>query len=164
MDYAKIAVDMALKSWNIQIDRTTKFFDTQTDEDLKKEVAPGKNTLLYLLGHLIAVNDSMISIFGLGERQYAQLDEAFVKNRDKAGFAFPDTATLRSDWTKSNEILTNYFTKMSPAEWLSKHNSMTEEDYAKEPSRNKLSVLINRTNHVAYHLGQMILVKQHLAD
>ena len=164
MDYAKLAVDMALKSWNVQIDRTTKFFDSQTDEDLNKEVAPGKNTLLYLLGHLVAVNDSMISIFGLGEREYALLDEAFVKNRDKAGFTFPDTATLRNDWTKSNETLTAYFTKMTPAEWLSRHNSMTDEDYAKEPSRNKLSVLMNRTNHVAYHLGQMILVKKHQAD
>jgi hypothetical protein len=30
---------------------------------------------------------------------------------------------------------------------------------AKEPTRNKLSVLLNRTSHVAYHLGQLILAK-----
>jgi hypothetical protein len=37
---------------------------------------------------------------------------------------------------------------------------MTEEDFEKEPGRNKLSVLINRTNHMAYHLGQLVLLKQ----
>jgi hypothetical protein len=159
MHYAKISVDMALKSWKIQVTRTGKFFDSQSDEDLLKEIAPGKNRLIYLLGHLIAVNDSMISIFGLGQRQYEQLDEAFVKNRDKAGFVMPDAATLRTYWKKSNETLSDYFTGMSPAAWMSRHNSMTDEDYIKEPSRNKLSVLLNRTNHIAYHLGQMILVQ-----
>jgi len=158
MDYAKMAVDMVLKSWNIHVSRATKFFDSKTDEELLKEVAPGKNTLFYLLGHFIAVNDSMIAIFGLGERQYAHLDEAFVNNPDKSGLPVPDAATLRNDWKKSNEILTAYFTKMSPQEWHSRHNSMTDEDYAKEPSRNKLSVLLNRTNHISYHLGQMVLV------
>jgi hypothetical protein len=36
---------------------------------------------------------------------------------------------------------------------------MTDEDFAKNPARNKLSVLLNRTSHVAYHLGQMLLAK-----
>jgi DinB family protein len=159
MDQAKISVDMALKAWNIHIARTSTFFDSLTDDELVKEVAPGKNRAIYLLGHLIAVNDSMISIFGLGERQYAHLDDAFVKNPDKSGFDMPDAQVLRNDWKRSNEVLSAYFGSLSPADWMAKHNSMSEEDYVKEPSRNKLSVLLNRTNHVAYHLGQMRLIK-----
>ena len=38
-------------------------------------------------------------------------------------------------------------------------NNATDEDFAKEPARNKLSVLLNRTNHLAYHLGQLRLLK-----
>jgi len=37
---------------------------------------------------------------------------------------------------------------------------MTDEDLAKDPGRNKLSVLINRTNHMAYHIGQLVLYKK----
>jgi hypothetical protein len=36
---------------------------------------------------------------------------------------------------------------------------ISEQDFAKEPMRNKLNVLINRTNHLAYHYGQLRLIK-----
>lgn len=155
----QIFTQMALQSWDIQISRIGKFLDTQTDEELLKEIAPGKNRNLYLLGHLVAVNDGMISLFGLGERAYAHLDEAFIKNPDKAGFDMPDAATLRAAWKDSNAQLSALFQQMSPEDWLSRHTAMTDEDYAQNPARNKLSVLLNRTVHVAHHLGQMVLVQ-----
>jgi hypothetical protein len=31
---------------------------------------------------------------------------------------------------------------------------------AKEPHRNKLNLLMNRTNHLSYHLGQLVLLQQ----
>jgi hypothetical protein len=43
-------------------------------------------------------------------------------------------------------------------EWLTKHNSVSAEDFAKEPHRNKLSVLISRAMHQAYHGGQIALL------
>ena len=99
---------MALKSWNLQVKNANAFFDSIDDASLSREVAPGKNTILYLLGHLIAVNDGMISLFGLGERQYAYLDEAFVKNPDKSGLPMPDAATLKREWRKSNDMLSAF--------------------------------------------------------
>ena len=158
MEQQQNFVQMALNAWNIHIKRADNFFDSLSDEALLKEVAPGKNRVIYLLGHLIAVNDTMISLFGLGQRAYAHLDEAFVEKPDKSGLDFPEASVLRKDWKKSNEALTTYFAGISPENWFSKHTSMTEEDLIKEPTRNKLSVLINRTNHLAYHLGQLALV------
>jgi hypothetical protein len=159
MNHPQLFIQMALQAWDMQISRTGKFLDTQTDEELLKEIAPGKNRNLYLLGHLIAVNDAMISLLGLGERSYAHLDEAFIKNPDKSGLDMPDAATLRAAWKDSNAQLSALFSKISPEDWFSRHTAMTDEDYAQNPARNKLSVLINRTGHVAYHLGQMVLVK-----
>ena len=155
-----IFVRMALKSWNIQVTNANKFFESIDDNSLNREVAPGKNSILYLLGHLIAVNDGMISLFGLGERQYAHLDEAFVKNPDKTGFEMPDAATLKEAWRRSNEILSAYFEKMSADNWFARHNSMTDQDLINDPGRNKLSVLLNRTNHLSYHLGQLVLASE----
>lgn len=156
----EIFIAMALKAWNQQIKNTDKFFDSVPDASLTREVAPGKNSLQYLLGHLIAVNEGMISLFGLGERKYTDYDEPFLKNPDKSGLPFPDVATLRSAWKQSNAELTNYFQQMSAEDWFSRHNSMTDEDLVKDPGRNKLSVLISRTNHVAYHLGQLVLARE----
>ena len=148
---------MVLKAWNIQVNSANKFFDALSEESFLAEIAPGRNRVIYLLGHLIAVNDTMISLFGLGERMYAHLDEAFVNNPDRSGLPVPDFSTLKADWKRSNQALTNYFNQMPPADWFTKHAAMSDEDHIKEPGRNKLSVLINRTNHLAYHLGQIRL-------
>jgi hypothetical protein len=40
---------------------------------------------------------------------------------------------------------------------LRRHNAVSEEDYAKDPTRNRLAVLLSRTNHMSYHLGQITL-------
>lgn len=160
MDQKQVFVQIALKAWETQVSRTQKFFDGLSDASLNKEIAPAKNRISYLLGHLIAVNDTMISLFGIGERSYAHLDEAFVKNPDKSGLAVPDVSVLRAEWKTSNELLSNQFATLTPDDWFGKHTAMSDEDLQKEPWRNKLSVLINRTNHLAYHLGQLILVKE----
>src|SRR5687768_6223566 len=47
-----IFVEMAIKAWNVQISRTSKFLDSLDDQSLSKEIAPGKNRISYLLGHL----------------------------------------------------------------------------------------------------------------
>jgi hypothetical protein len=157
MDQREIFTQMAIKAWDVQIGRADKFFNSLSDESFSKEIAPGKNRIVYLLGHLIAVNDGMHALFGIGERAYAHLDEAFVKRPDRSGLSVPDVATLRQDWKRSNEQLSSLFASMTPEDWFSRHTSMTDEDLAKEPTRNKLSVLLNRTSHVAYHLGQLVL-------
>jgi hypothetical protein len=46
----------------------------------------------------------------------------------------------------------------SPAQWLEKHASVSEEDFAKDPSRNRFAILLSRTSHIAFHLGQTALI------
>jgi hypothetical protein len=48
---------------------------------------------------------------------------------------------------------------MQPAEWFLPHTVVSEEDFLKEPHRNKLNVLITRATHQAYHVGQMAYLK-----
>jgi len=56
-----------------------------------------------------------------------------------------------------NEKLLAQFQSLSADKWLLRHQAMSEEDYAKDPTRNRLAVLLNRTNHLSYHLGQATL-------
>ena len=74
-DKHELFVKMALDAWNIQIDRTTKLFNALTDNQLKQEVAPGRNSGIYLLGHLTAVHDALFPLLDLGEKLYPELDE-----------------------------------------------------------------------------------------
>lgn len=71
----------------------------------------------------------------------------------------PTINELRTAWKNAYEELNRLFASMSAEDWFRRHTAMTDDDFVKEPGRNKLSVLVNRTNHVAYHLGQLVLVK-----
>src|SRR5690349_11555955 len=139
----EIFIGTAIKAWEMQIGRADKFFNALKDEDFFMEIAPGKNRIVYLLGHLIAVNDRMITLLSLGERSYAHLDDPFVKNPDRPDLALKDVANLREQWKKSNKQLSSLFARLTPEEWLDKHTAMTADDLAKEPTRNRLAVLLN---------------------
>ena len=144
-----------MDSWNTQLSRTAKLFESLSDDELQKEVAPGRNTGTYLLGHLIAVHDGVLPLFGLEEKLYPELQKPFLESPDKSSLEKPSIPQLRKYWTDVHTVLNNHFSKMTPANWFEKHNAVSSEDFAKEPHRNKLNVLLNRTNHLSYHYGQI---------
>ena len=156
---AELFTKMALHAWNTQISSTSELLFSLTDEQLLNEIAPGKNRGVYLLGHLLVYHDAMNDILGLGNRKHSDLDPAFMHNPDKSDLEMPVISTLKQYWSDVHQNLSLVFEKMQPDDWLKRHNAMTDEDFAKEPTRNKLSVLMNRTGHVAYHLGQIRLLK-----
>lgn len=155
-----IFIKMALDAWNTYIERTNNLINSLSDEQLWTDTAPGRNSGVYLFGHLIAIHDSIFTILGLGERLYPHLDESFVKSPDKSGQPMPSIAELKEYWNTVNTRLSAHLGRISEDEWFTRHNRVSEADFAKEPHRNKLNIIINRTNHLAYHLGQMIYLEK----
>jgi hypothetical protein len=153
----KLSVQVAINSWRLVVERTSKIFSSLTDDQLLKEVAPGRNRLIYLWGHLAAIHDAMFPILGLGERLHPELDAIFVSSPDKTGAQLLPVGELRRYWDEVNTKLLSQFAGLTEDEWLLRHNAMSEEDYAKDPTRNRLAVLLSRTNHMSYHLGQITL-------
>lgn len=151
---------MALYAWNIQLDRVDKLLNSLSDEQLQEEVAPERNSGIYLLGHLVTVHDALFPLFGLGERRYPQLEDVFLKNPDKSGLEKPSVKDLRNYWSEVNKNLAVHFNQFSVDEWLQKHTAVSDKDFEKEPHRNRLNVLLNRTNHLAYHLGQFVFLRK----
>lgn len=147
----------AVNAWTINVDRANKLFSGSSDQRLIAEIAPGKNRLIYLWGHLIAVHDAMCPLLGIGPRQYTQLDATFLTAADRAVDDLPSSTDLRRMWDDVHARLQTAFTAYSPADWVQKHTAVSDEDFAKNPLRNRLSVLLNRTGHLAYHLGQCVL-------
>jgi DinB family protein len=150
-------VAVALSAWKATIDRADKLFSALTEEQLLKEVASGKNRLIYLWGHLTAVHDAMLPLLAFGPRLHPEFDNAFITNPDKAVSSMPSADEVRKSWKEVNGKLSEEFAKLQSEQWLEKHTSVSDADFAKEPLRNRLAVLLSRTNHVAYHLGQAVL-------
>jgi DinB superfamily len=152
-------IKMVFDRWNASLKNCGTLLNSITGEQLQKEIVPGKNRGIYLLGHLIAVHDDMQPILGFGEKLYPGLYEPFLKCPDKSVSEIPSAEELRACWNKMNEVLTKKFESLQPDDWFEKHNSVSAEDFAREPHRNKLNIIITRTTHLAYHTGQLVLLK-----
>jgi hypothetical protein len=152
-------VKLVLDAWTGQISRVDKLLSELNDEQLQRAIAPGRNSGVYLIGHLAAIHDAMLPLLELGPKLHPELEDIFIKNPDKSGLQKPSFTLVRQYWKEINAALDLHFQKMSTADWLKKHTIVSDEDFAKQPHRNKLNVLLSRTNHVSNHYGQLLLLK-----
>jgi hypothetical protein len=60
-------------------------------------------------------------------------------------------------WNVVNAELRKGFENMSWSDWVQRHSAVSKEDFVKDASRNRFAVLLSRTNHLSYHLGQAVL-------
>jgi len=153
-------IDSALRNWRSNVDRAGKLFGNLSEEQLLQEVAPGKNRVIYLWGHLTAFNDALIPLLGFGARIHPKLDLMFVSNPDRTVPTILLGEDLKIIWQETSQLLWTGFSKLSVAEWLQKHAGVSEEDFLREPHRNRFTILLGRTAHIAYHLGQAKLLER----
>ena len=148
-----------LNSWKLAINRFGKTLSELSDEQFQQQVASGRNRVFYLLGHLTATHDRMFPLLGIGERLHPELDDAYITNADKLIADPLPAAEVRRAWAEVNDKLTRAFEAFTLEDWLQKHTAVSDEDFAKDPGRNRLAVVLSRTNHASYHLGQAALAK-----
>ena len=159
MNSTETTLKMIFDRWYALLKNFDASLNALTDEQLQHEIAPGKNRGIYLLGHMIAVHDDMLRLLDLGDKMYPELYEPFINSPDKTVSEIPAATELRAYWSKQNEVLKQKFDSLQPDEWFQKHTAVTAEDFAKEPHRNKLNIIITRTTHLAYHHGQFVLIR-----
>jgi uncharacterized damage-inducible protein DinB len=148
-----------LNSWKLVINRLDKTLSELSDEQLQQQAAPGRNRVFYLVGHVTAMHDRMFPLLGIGERLHPELDETYITNPDRM-LADPLSATeLRRAWHEVNNKLTTAFKRFTVEDWLQKHTAVSDEDFLKDRTRNRLAVVMNRTSHASYHTGQATLAK-----
>jgi hypothetical protein len=101
----------------------------------------------------------MFPMLNLGERLYPQLDETYITNLDRVLADPVSSIELRRAWAEVNDTLTAAFDGFTLEDWLQKHAAVSDEDFAKDPTRNRLAVVMNRTNHASFHSGQAVFAK-----
>ena len=157
-NYTEQIIQQVINSWGTQNKAVTNFFNKYEETVYGKEVAPGRNRAIYLLGHLIAINDGMLPLLGLGEKIFPELQPVFITAPDKSIPDLPSLHQLKQHWEALNTTLGAHFNKMDKEAWLDRHTAVSKEDFELDPLRNKLNVLIGRTNHQSYHWGQLNLL------
>ena len=158
MNHTELIVKMVLDRWYGSIKNFDTILNSLTDEKLNKEIAPGKNRGIYLLGHLIAVHDDMLILLNIGDKHHPELNEPFIKFQDRTYEQIHSATELRAYWVNQCKFLQEKFDSLKPEDWFEKHTAVSEEDFTKEPHRNKLNIIITRTSHLQYHTGQVKLL------
>lgn len=153
----QLFITMTLSAWKTYIDRFNKLVNSLTDEQLAADISPGRNSGTYLLGHMAAVHDNMLPLLGFSQRLFPELETIFVSSPDKA-HKQPPISELKRYWKEVSAKLDQHMNALSSEEWFGRHTAVSEADFAKEPHRNRLNLVINRTNHLSSHYGQMILL------
>lgn len=154
----ELITKMVLNLWKAGNEKVDKIFNSISDEQYNTSITQGSNTAAWILCHIAFVNDSLFTVLGLGKPIYPRLAEiAMAKDSPQHKAISKDE--LRHIWTTINSRLLLAFEDMPASEWFNRHTSVSEEDFKKEPHRNKLNVLLNRTNHQAHHAGQLALIK-----
>lgn len=159
MNTEQIMLKMIFDRWNGAMKNWNDILNALSDEQLMEEIAPGKNRGVYLLGHMIAVHDDMLVLLDMGPKLFPELNEAFIQSPDKTIAEIPTAKDLREKWNTQCALLNEKFASTDFTRWMEKHTAVSAEDFAKEPHRNKLNIIVTRTTHMTYHTGQLALLK-----
>lgn len=151
-------LEIALLQWHANTKRTLKTLESFADENFHHQIVPNGNSPSWLFGHLADTDDMLIELVGIRTRLYPELKNIYhhEKGANQTGHLSKSDLIVR--WKTIVDTLNHSFANMSEADWLSRHTAVSEEDFKKEPQRNKLNVLLSRVTHKAYHLGQIFLL------
>ncbi len=155
----ELAVRSQLDVWRGQNERLSSLLFELSDEDLAKEISPGRNTGTYVLGHLAAVNDGMLPVLGFGERLFPTLEEAFTLEPQDAEVRRPAAGEIRRVWADLRGVLEENFDRMDANAWFELHAEVPEDEFEPGPMHSRLNALIDGTNHLACHLRQLNSLK-----
>ncbi len=154
----ELFVRMAIDAWTKELNATSALLEKLSDEQLMREIAPSRNRGIYLVGHLIAEHDELMPLLRFQAALHPELGPLFMDAPDRATAELPSLPQLREQWKSVHATLMDHIKRLPAEEWFMRHANISEEDFPKEPHRNRLNVLISRTTHLAYHRGQLVLL------
>lgn len=150
-------LDICLLQWNAYNRIMQKTLDSTSEENYYKPIVPGGNSPSWLMGHLADTDDALLELFGIRKRMFPELAKIYHHERETNQTGHLSKAELISKWKEIIAELDATFKNMSEGDWLSRHMVVSEEDFKKEPHRNKLNVMLSRVTHKASHIGQIAL-------
>lgn len=156
MSTEEILIAETIATWTSYLKRANKLFTDLDATLLEQEILPHRNRMVYIWGHLTAMHDRMLQLLGVAERVHPDFDAVFLTSPDKTQ-DLPAVEVIQAWWDEVNRRLDEGISQFTATDWIRKHGAVSDEDFAKDPLRNRLAILLTRTNHLAYHLGQAAL-------
>ena len=151
-------LEICLLQWDVYNRRLFKTLEILPEENFHKPIVPGGNSASWLLGHLADTDDALLELFAIRTRMFPELAKIYHHERGTNQAGHLSKVDLMAKWNAITTELDKAFKSMSEQDWHSRHQAVTEEDFKKEPHRNKLNVMLSRVGHKASHLGQIAML------
>ncbi len=150
-------LDICLLQWDAYNKRMEKMIESTSSDNFSKAIVPGGNSPSWLFGHLADTDDKLLELFGIRQRMYPELSTIYHHERGANQEGHLSKDELLKKWKAISAELDRAFKAMNESDWHARHVAVTEEDFKKEPHRNKLNVMLSRVTHKASHLGQIAM-------
>ena len=131
--------------------------DTIADQRFSTPITPNGNSPSWLFGHLVDTDDKLLELFGIRGRMFPELEKIYHHERGANQSGHLSKAELTSRWKAISAELDKAFQSWNESDWMSRHTAVSEEEFKKEPQRNKLNVMLSRVAHKASHMGQVAM-------
>lgn len=124
-----------------------------SDDDLKKEVSPGRNHGVWLFGHLITCEDDFALYMGKGEITYPAYHNMFAEDTKPLPFEnYPPISEMREKWKEMLKKNKKIYEELKDEELQEPHARFKDEnDFCKT----KEDIAVHWQLHLMYHTGQL---------
>lgn len=145
------------EQWKIAVGWTTKTINKITDDQFLMEISPGKNTGIWVLGHLIHTEDKLSEYLGKGDIIFPFLMKYFASGtKPISADYYPPIPDLRELWEKvilkNDKIISQVYDK----EWEEPHKLINNPDSL--PFETKGGCLYRWALHQMYHNWQLVML------
>lgn len=152
-------IEQLMDRWDSKVRQTTTTFELLGTRCEMLPVAPGRNRVIYLLGHLLAVQDHLYDALELGDAMYPELDYLFLLPQHTSN-DYPPFEELLCKWVCINDLILLNLKMFQVEDWLKKHRYITEKEFCENPCRNKFNLILSSIFHLYHHGGQLALIKE----
>ena len=151
-------IEICLLQWTTYNTRMQKMLDGISTQGFSTAIVPNGNSPSWLFGHLVDTDDKLLDLFGIRSRLFPELEKIYHHERGANQSGHLSKEELIAKWKAISTELEGAFKSWGEKEWMGRHNAVSEEDFKKEPHRNKLNVMLSRVEHKASHLGQIAML------
>jgi hypothetical protein len=154
----KTRSDLLRLQHKVMIDWVEMYLDAVSDEEFKIEVVPGRNTGVWILGHLIVSDDDLSLYITKEPILFPELQTTFKQGSSKQDpETYPSVSELRQKWKSVCAKNDKLFNELND-EILDQYHEMIQGDPEADYFKTKERVLVNWTFHQIHMAGELALL------
>jgi hypothetical protein len=145
------------EEWKVMCAWVNMYLNELSDEELLSDIISERNHGVWILGHLVASDDTLSEYLGYGPMLFPET-QVFAQGSNLMPAAeYPHPMILRGQWAQVCKKNDSILRQLRDVE-LDEPHTKINGDYLNDYFKTKRNVIINWTFHQLHHAGQLALL------